>query len=84
MPNKSDATSLWNPGTKLALFAFVGLMVGLMVGLKIIDTLVQEGGQLSLSWRWALIAGLGGGVYATVAKAYQLGISDERNRTTET
>lgn len=51
-----------------------------MVGLKIVDTLVQEGGVLASSWRWPLIAGLCGGVYASVVNAHRLGIKSERPR----
>ena len=79
MPDTSDATSFWNPGTKLGLL----VMVGLMVGLKIVDTLVQEGGVLAPSWRWTLIAGLCGGVYASVVNAYRLGMNSKRKCTTD-
>ena len=69
MPDTSDATPFWNPGTKRGLL----VMVGLMIGLKIVDTLVQDGGVLAPSWRWPLIAGLCGGVYASIVNAYRLG-----------
>lgn len=79
MPNKSDAPAFWNPGTKWALIVFVALMVGL----KIIDTLVLDNGILSPTWRWPLIAGLCGGVYASVISAYQLGVKNAGNKTTD-
>ena len=79
MPDTSDATSFWNPGTKRGLLVYVGLMIGL----KIVDTLVQDGGVLAPSWRWPLIAGLCGGVYASIVNAYRLGMNSERTGMTD-
>ena len=79
MPNTTRKTGFMNPGTKLALL----VMVALMVGLKLVDTLVQEGGVLSPSWRWSLYAGLCGGVYAAVVNAYRLGLGNQGNDATK-
>lgn len=56
-------------------------MVATMVGLKIVDTLVQDGGVLAPSWRWPLIAGICGGVYASIVGAYQAGRNCNQNGT---
>ena len=70
-----DAT-FWNYGKKLGVIVFIGLLFGL----KIIDSLVHEGGVLSSSWKWSLICGLGGMVYSSVEYAYRRGVIDQAGK----
>ena len=76
MANTPNDIAFWNPGQKLGVL----VLVGLLVGLKSIDSLVQEGGILSSSWKWTLTVSLGALVMASVAYAYRRGVNDERDR----
>jgi len=79
MSDQRSALTHWNPGMKRGIIT----MMFLMVGLKIVDTLVQDNGILAPSWKWTLIAGLCGGVYASVVNAYQAGLDSDRKGTSE-
>ena len=80
MSDNSNGSAFWNSDTKRGVL----VMIAMMVGLKIVDTLVQDGGVLAPSWRWPLIAGISGGVYASIVGAYRAGRNSNKNGTDAT